>query len=342
MKNMLCLFCFLLLSANITAQSYPPEWIKYTSDGYIYDIQNGINDNNLPEVDFKNYLVDIARTNIAKQIQICINDVTILNKNTINGRTDITYFSKTIFSTKINLRLLETKVIYKSAEKKGYAIAYIDLDAAYKFYEKELTVTYNKINNKISITKDYISSGFKAKAQQELESTLKLFTSVDETLFWLNIFGASPSELEKWQENLNIQEQKIKSMLIELEHGTVIYLSCTAYLFKDQYTILTGQIKGILSEYGCSFTDTPTNADFVITIKCHSRKHSHITIGKTNTYFSYVDANISIDKMIASQRIYQNELSVKGGHTSNYIQAANNAYNNLLIQIKDIIIKQTQ
>ena len=55
------------------------------------------------------------------------------------------------------------------------------------------------------------------------------------------------------------------------------------------------------------------------------------------SYFAYADARITIDKGATSQRIYENEISVKGGHTQNYTQAAKTAYKDLSRQLSEII-----
>lgn len=337
MKQAWFIFCMLWISSGVKAQQYPSEWVKYTHDGYMYDIQSDSNDRNLSETDFKNYLLNIARTNLAKQVQIRVKDVAELNKTAVNGRSSITYSSNTSFSTNVNLKLVETKTVYNSTSKTGYAIAYIDRDVARNYYKNDLSLIYNKINNSITLAENFISSGFKSKAQAELELSLKQFTLIDEPLFWLNVFGISQLELTELQERFNTAEQKIKQMLTDLKHGTVIYLSCTADVFGKPYPTLQNELKGILAADGCSFTNNPTNADWAITITCSTREYSNVNIGKSNSFFSYVDAQIAIDKVITSQRIYEDEVSVKGGHTFGYAEAAKAGYKDIKQQIGKII-----
>lgn len=337
MKRAWLFFCLLLISFGVKAQQYPPEWGKYTYGGYMYDIQSDSNDRNLSETDFKDYLLNIARTNLAKQIQICVQDVAELNKLSVNGRTAITYSSSTSFSTDVNLKLVETMTTYSPISKMGYAIAYIDRDAARNYYKNELTLVYNKISNSISLAENFINAGFKSKAQTELESSLKQFALVDEPLFWMNIFGASQSELTEWQERFNMAEQRVKQMLADLKHGTVICLSCNADIFGRPYPALQNELKGILAADGCSFTDNPADADWVITVVCNAREHTNVNIGNSGSCFSYVDARIVIDKVVTSQRIYEDEISVKGGHTFGYDEAAKAGYKEIKQQLGKII-----
>lgn len=339
MKQFGIILLILTAFLRINAQECPPEWVKYTYGGYFYDIQSDHNNRNLSETDFKNYLLNNARANLAKQIKMSVHDSAELNKIAVDGRTSIRYSSNSEFSTDLNMKLVETKTLYNPNNHEGSAIAYIDRDAALKYYKNELILTYNKIKNSVKIAENYISTGFKSKAKSELELSLSCIAQVDELLFWMNIFGASQSELSDWNDKFNFAEQDAKSRLADLEHGTVIYLSCVAEIFGKPYPALQNELKGMLSKDGCSFTDNPKKADWTITITCNTREYSNVKVGNSNSYFSYVDAHIIIDKNITSQRIYEDEVSVKGGHTFGYSEAARAGYKDVSKKLGDIIIK---
>lgn len=337
MKQILIILSLLWITLGISAQQYPPEWVKFTYGEYLYDIQSDSNDRNQSETDFKNYLLNIARTNLAKQIQIRVKDIAELNKTSVNGKTNITYSAKTSFATDVNMKLVETKSVYYHINKMGYAIAYINREKACNYYKNELTLVYNKINNSITLTENYISAGFKDKAKKELEASLRHFSSVDEPLLMMSVFGASQQELTDWQERINMAEQKIKRMIADMKHGTVICLNCNADIFGKSYPKLQNELKGILASRGCSFTNNPDDADWVITVTCSAREYSNVNAGKASSYFSYVDAAIVIDKVVTSQRIFEDEISVKGGHTFGYEEAAKDAYKEIKQKLGNII-----
>lgn len=333
--SLITIFTFL----SFYAQECPPEWVQYTYGGYFYDIQSDNNSRKLSEADFKNYLLNSARASLAKQIKMSVHDVAQMNKTAIDGISSITYSSNTRFSTDLNMKLVETKSMYSPSTGEGYAIAYIDKDAAKNYYTNELTLVKNKISNSIELADSYIEGGFKKKAELELNNSLKSFNSVDEPLFWLNIFGASQSEINDWQRSFNHAEQNIKRQLADLKHATVIYLSCNADLFGKLYPTLQNELKGKLAAKGCSFSNSPYNADWVITVNCSAREHSNVKAGNSNAYFTYIDAAISIDKTISSQRIYEDEVSVKGSHTFGYEEAAKAGYKNITKELSEIINK---
>lgn len=338
MKRVYIIICSLWICLNTNAQQYPPEWSKYTLGGYIYDIQNDYNEKNLSETDFNNYLLNIARTNLAKQIQVQVQDVARLEKKSLDGRTTVTYIDNTDFSTNVNLRLVETRTSYDSHSKVGHAIVYINRDDGRIYYQNELMLILNKIENSVVLAKNFVEAGFKAKAKAELESSLQQFGLVDEPLLWMNIFGASQQNITEWSERISAAEQIVKQMLTELRHATTIYLSCSADVFGKPFSTLQNKLKGMLADCGCNFADNATDADWSITITCHAREYSTVNIGSSKSFFSYIDAHIIIDKMIASQRIYENEISVKGAHTFGYSEAAREGYKDIGQKIGEIII----
>lgn len=337
MKRAFVILCSLLVFMSVNAQQYPPEWTKFTLGGYMFDIQSGCNEKNLPETDFKNDLLNIARTNLAKQVQVQVQDLANIDKLSVDGKTVITYSANTKISTNVNLKLVETRTLYDLDTKVGYAIAYINRDAARNYYQNELMLVYNKIENSIILAENFVEAGLKLKAKSELESSLQLFALIDEPLLWINIFGASQQNIAEWAKRFSAKEQTVKSMLANLKHTTAIYLSCSADVFGKPYPTLQNELKGILATNGCNFTDNPADADWSITITCSAREHSVVTMGNTKSYFSYVDAHIIINKTTTGQRIYEDEVSIKGGHTFGYPEAARTGYKEISQKIGGII-----
>lgn len=318
---------------NVFAQEYPPEWTKYTYGGYLFDIQSDSNSNNQSEALFKNQLLDIARANLAKQIELKIQDYAHMKATVVDGHSHVTYNSETKFNTKANLRFVETQTFYDAHRKEGVVIAYISREGIRNFYSNELLLLNNKIEHAITVAENYISEGLKAQAVAELKAAQPYFAEIEEPLGWMNIFGSSQSELNQWHNRLNNNAQKIKRLLAEQQYGTRIYLECTADLFGSPYPLLEKELKGLLSKIGCSFTQDATSADWAISVCCSARESNHVIMGNMHAYFAYVDAVITLDKGKSSQRVMEDAVSEKGGDTCSYHAAAQAAYK----QIKEIL-----
>ena len=337
MKGRLFLLFLIGWALNLSAQSYPPEWVKYTFGDYLYDIQSDNNNRGLSETAFKNYLLDVARTNLAKKVQMRVKEEANMNKSAVDGRSHVSYSSSTHFSTDVNLKLVDSRTSYNANTKEGFAIAFIEKAAACTYYRNEIERILGKIDNALTTANNYVASGFKERARSEVKAILPEFAKTEEPFFWLSFFGVSRMEISELTGRCNAREQSAKQMLADLKHGTLICLSCTADLFGRPYPTLQNELKGKLSAGGCSFTDNPADADWVIRVEVSAREQNIAVFGGMTSYFAYADAQVIIDKTATSQRIYEDEISVKGGHTQSYMEAARAAYKDLSKQLGEIL-----
>jgi len=313
---------FLLASIIALGQNYPSEWTRYTSDAYFHDIESATT---------KQDALELARTNLARQIQVKVNEVSQMDKNVVDGKSRIIYNSTKSFSTGVDMNLAETRSSYNDALGKYYVLAYIDKAAANAFYENEVKMLISNANNAISIAKNYISTGYKQKAKAELEKVQQQFDGAGKSFFWLNVFGMNELQIQNYLKQVHDCEQTVKQMLSELEYGTTYCVVCEADLFGKRYVKLGNEVKGDLSDSGCNFVDNPSDADIVIRIQASARKYNEFQ----GAYFTYVDAAVNIDKNATGQRIFEDEISVKGAHTLSYDEAARDGYK----QIRKDIVK---
>lgn len=325
-------------TSRLYCQNIPLEWEKYTSSEYVSDVQHDINLRDKSETDFKNYLVDIARANIAKQIQIRVTDYASLDKVSIDGKSSTSYTSSTQFSTNLNVKLVEVKSYYSSFTKEGYAIAYINKGSAVSTYIKDVQIIFSKIRNSLAIAETYVANGFKTKARTKLESTKNEIIKLNEPFFWLAIFDCSEYKLNQLLKERTILENTLADKLSELQHGINIYIQCSADMFGVPYKQLAGDVKKSISSIGCSFCNNAQSADWVITIRSAAEEYNQINIGGNSAYFSYIHANVSIKKTVTGQNIYEGEITEKGSHTHNYNQAARDGYKKITKQISEILL----
>ena len=326
-----------LFPSIILAQDFPPEWIKYTMGNYLYDIQSAHINRNQSETELKDYLTNNARLNLARQITTKVQDYSQLNKEAINGRSTIKYKSTSSFATDLEIKLVETKSYFDKSTGEGFAIAFIEKETGSRYYDNEISTLYSKISNSINLSKNYLSSGYKRKAQEELESCNTLMEKVDNSILWLNIFGVNSDLFNKWQDKFAGVSNEIKTMAAQLNHGVKIYLICHADIFGSSYSKLQNELKGLIASEGCEFVDRPTDSDWIIDINCNAREYSNVEIGRTETYITYVDAEIKIKNNRTSQCILEDEVTVKGGHTFGYKEAAKSAYKEIKQQLAQII-----
>jgi hypothetical protein len=306
------------------AQHHPAEWNRYTSDAYYHDIESAST---------KQSALELARTNLARQIQVRVSEVSQMDKNSVNGRSSMVYSSKKSFSTDVDMDLAATKSYYDEEQGKYYVIAYIDKAAACTYYENEVKMLISNIDNTLGIAGNYMATGFKQKAKAELQKMLRLFDDAGKPFFWLNVFGFDEGRMHQYLTKLQDNEQTAKQWLADLEYGTTYCVVCTADLFGKRYVKLANEVKGDLSAQGCNFVDDPQSADVVIRIEASARKYNEFQ----GAYFTYVDAAVSVDKTATNQRIFEDEVSIKGSHTLGFDEAARDGYKKITKEITKLL-----
>lgn len=330
MKQVLAIIILLFLGISAkTQQNYPSEWVKYISDGYFYDIESSYN---------KQDALDLARSNLAKQIQVVVKDAGQLDKKVVNGITDIYYTSQTNFITDLVLNRSETQSYYNHTLDKHFVIVYINKNNARTFYENDVKRIISNINNVISTADNYINAGFKSKAKSELDNSSSWFDDAKKALFWLNVLELDENKFHQYVENINQLEQTVKLMSAKLEYGTTYCVVCKADIFGKDYPTLKNEIKGELSTLGCNFVDDPNQADYVIYVDASARKHP-VSHTDNTPYYAYIDATITIDKVATKQRIFVDVIQppVKGGSFTSYEDAGHEGYKKAGKEINRII-----
>ena len=337
MKKIIATVLFVVVGLVAQAQNYPSEWVKYTSDGYFHDIESGHNSQNLTESRFKNDLLDLARANLSKQIQVQVAEVSQMDEKVIDGHSSILYTSMLNVSTDVDMRLAETRTQFDPSSEKIYVIAFINKEEACNYYKNDVQMRISNLNNALNIADNFIRTGFKAKAKTELQNALLQFEGAGKSFFWLNVFGMPQYQQNQLLDQVHQLEQTVKAKIAELEHGTTYCVVCRADNFGKAYPKLQNELKGELSKMGCNFVDDPESADYVIHVEASSREYNKLSNAGGTAYFTYVDAAVAIDKNATGQRIFEDEISVKGSHTISFEESGRDGYKKISKEICDLL-----
>lgn len=219
----------LMAACAVSAQQYPPEWQRYMSDGYYHDIESA---------DSNQTALNLARTNLARQIQVHVKEMSKIDKDVVNGHSSVKYSSTQNFSTDVDMNLAESKSYYSDAEGRYNVLVYIDKAAACTYYENEVKMLISNSDNTLDIAANYISTGFKQKAKAELEKVLRQLEAASKSFFWLNVFGLEERKIQSYLTKLQGNEQTVKQKLADLEYGTTYCVVSDADLFGQRYVKL--------------------------------------------------------------------------------------------------------
>lgn len=217
------------------------------------------------------------------------------------------------------------------------AFAYVKTADLLRKLGKRITVNTTKIEMELSVISDLVANGNKSEAKQQLTTINTLFSDIEnDQKVMLAIDGSLVDEDIALSEMNNLRKQ-YQQWQNELKNGINVYLDCQADMLGTDYPTLANTIKGDLSTLGVSFVATQNQADWAIYVKANVREYNTQSLGGYTTYFVYVDASVAIDKVITQQRIYEDAISEKGGHTLNYTEAARDGYKRITPKLTAVI-----
>lgn len=328
MRKHLLLPVLAIFASCLTVRSQcPEEWLQYTAPDFLYGIQSGQNDTGMDENAFCNYLLDLARAELAKSVMVSVSDRAELSRRSTDGRTSVDYSSVTTFSTDIELSLVKTESSYDRKTKTGRAIAYIFKPEALDFYRNRLRLAFDGIEASLSSAGRYYSEGLAARAAETLEELGAGMEGVREDLSMLNFFGATENELSELSGTARSYMERAAGLEAMLNRGTVLCLECSSA--EVDCGDFEKVLKGLLSEKKFSFTDCPDEADWSVSVDIDTREYGVSEIGGMKIYTVYAEASLTMRKIIGTQKTLEDRVSAKGVHTVGYEEALRDAFDKL-------------
>ena len=312
MKRLLASALLLCMVLVIDAQNYPSEWRRFTTDDFYSDVESAAT---------KQDALDLALSNLARQIQVKVKEVSQMDKNAVNGRSSVLYSSSKSFSTDVDMSLVESKNYYDESQGKYYVIVYLDKEAACIYYENEVKMLLTNVGSAISTADNYVKTGFKSKAREELQGALRLFEGAGNPFFWLNVFGFTEYRLQNYLADVREKEQIVKRGLADLEYGTTYCVVCQADLF---------DILKISALAAALMLPQLSEAQKNFFVKVENIKNVNSVKQNPIVY--------SLPKTVLSVKVTAvNEISVKGSHTLSYDEAARDGYKTVTKEIKKML-----
>jgi hypothetical protein len=120
-----------------------------------------------------------------------------------------------------------------------------------------------------------------------------------------------------------------------MQSAIIVYVKSKETNFAQPVKLFEPKLKAALSQRGCSYTDNPGKADWLLTIDAATRKGSEVE----GIYFSYLDATISLIEQRTGKEIYNNNFTDLKGGGLNYETAGRKAYDASLQHITDEIMR---
>lgn len=184
-----------------------------------------------------------------------------------------------------------------------------------------------------------IKKGEKGQAKALIEKALKQVEQIEITQKRLAKMGKEDDIEVPALAELQETKRYLANKANQLRY-TMVYITCAANLFGEDYISFCEEINGALTDFDVSFVDDKESAEWVVSVTATTREHAKNELNGTTTYYAYADADLAIIKTATGKRVCQKRLSEKGGHIRSYAQAAQEAYKYLIPKISTAIKEQ--
>ncbi len=307
----------------------PEEWQAYTTDKHYSYLQPGENEEIKPEDDFLSGLEKNAVNHLLKSVKVAVHNYVALQTLRIDEDAVVSYLEENGYNSNVGLKIIEKKRFYNNYTHHGCVIAYIEKETASKLYCDDISSSQKTITEALSKAKDFIAAGKNDSARFALESIVPKLKSNSSELILLKVFGCNQETIDALREKHMQCIVNLKECFRTIGPKIMVAVDYSADVFGTPYWDMQESIKDWLATRGFGYTTEKAKADYVLVIRSSSRKYNTMSNGTQTTYYSYVDANVSIQKKNVDKPVYDNKLSIKGSFLKSYNEAAYVAYRDL-------------
>lgn len=330
------LFVFACMSVANAQKECPEEWQAYTNDKYFSNLQPGENEDFKAEDDFLGNLETNAISHIAKSVKTAVHNMIALQSSSLDEAAVVSYFESSRRNADVGMKLIETKRFYNNYTHHGCAIAYIDKSVASDYYYNEICTSQKHVQDVIAIVDGQIQRGHMDSARIELEKIVPVMTASANAIFLLKVFNCKQESIDKVRDVHNELHQAVKDKFKTIGPKLKVALDFNMDLFGSSHWYVQEEIKDWLASRGIGYTNDKKIADWVFVVKSSARKYNTMSNGTKTTYYSYVDADVTLAKT-GQDPVYVKKLSEKGAATKNFEEAAVAGYNELLNKLLNVM-----
>jgi hypothetical protein len=327
------IFCFLLKGQD------KPLWLEsdirsgtYPKDIFITGFAEGnINPGETPEkaverikTTAQNNLLESVRLNIQSHTRSSIDAI---SSNNTYEETE-TFSNQTSKSVAAEITGMKVESYFDKKVNYVYAFAYVNKYELIGYYKSNLLMNISQIEGLLQTASDLEASGEKAKARKQCEAATPLFYKIRHAQDMLTAIDTKITAEDLQQKNVEQLYNTLTQMSARLAQAVLVYVENSEDLFGQEVDIVANKLKAEMAVSGCSFTEDVAKADFKLNINAKTREGSAFN----DIVFCYVDVAVELYDMHKEKVIYSDELSEKGGSSSQE-KAARKAMENAVAKI---------
>jgi hypothetical protein len=208
---------------------------------------------------------------------------------------------------------VKTETWFDAKKNIVYAFAYVNKYELADYYKANISMLLQQAEGNLATAEQLEQNAEKIKARKQCEDVAPLFAKIRYAQDLLTAIDAADSEGLQQTKSEDLRN-KATQMLARLAQGVYVYAESSEENFGKKETIIVNQLKAILANRGCSFTDNSAEADFKLRINASTRTNSG---NQTDIVFCYADVQVELYDTHKQKVVFNDEFSQKGGAATN-------------------------
>jgi len=322
MKKFSVFILFFMISIVIAGQG-KPIWLdddfremSYPAKDYFTGFAYGEVSTSRPLQDVIQQMITDAQADLSRKIRVQISSrsQTQIEAVSDNGQYSEKekFLNRSVIESNAEVAGIQTETFHDAKARIVYAFAYVKRHQLTDYYKSNLAMNIVQTEGLLQTAYDLLEAGEKAKARGQCEAAIPLLAklrTVQDLLTAIDV-NVIPDDLQLTK--TEALHNRLTQMLAQLAQAIFVYVECTESNFSKPTTVVGNRVKSTLSAKGCSFTDDPTQADFLLQIEATTRHHGDDR-GFTTCY---ADVAIQLMDTRKGKNVFRDEFSQKGVTTS--------------------------
>lgn len=358
------LITFLLLGLPLIgiAQSQRPEWcdantrrILYPESEYFVGFQSGFAQQGETLEKAVSRIKTDAQGDAAQRIQVQIKSSTLDAVTSVQRQTAENFdeeirrnFAQQTYSTaSVEIPNLQNATWSDPSTREVAVLVYTKKRDFVRFYDRQIESLLGKMEVGLENALQHEQQGSQIKGRTTAEEALKFCPQVEYAQRMVALADVNASMDDLQMPRYTTVVRNLIAAINRMRHATAFYIKCSAKIDNQPYNLFDREIRGLLSEKGCHFTDNPNDADWLIDIDASVIGIDH---KEGMAYFARIDGTLSIRNGKTGKKLLEDRLStlqrgnydgIKGGDFKPE-KATRIAYHNAARIIAESILKIVQ
>ena len=319
MKQIAATVFFISASLVLVSGQGIPDWLdedfrrmKYPENVYITGFAYGEAAAGKPLQDVVQQMKIDAQADLSRKIRLQITSRTVTETTAVsaNGRysENESFNSMSSSETGAELAGVKTESYTDAASRLVYAFAYVNRYELTGYHKGIIAMNLAQAEGLMRTAQELEAGNEKVKARQQYEAAKPLLDLIRSTQVLLKAIDANITPDDLQQAKTEALYSRLTQVQTRLAQALLVYMESSESNFSVPTTVLANKLKSTLAEKGCSFTDTPAQADLHLKIAATTRYHS------SYDEFSVCIADVTVNLFDVHKNkiVFQDEFTQKG------------------------------